>query len=302
MNDPQRLPLDNRAITIMVLLTMVWGFQQVTVKWALPDISGVMQGGLRSILSTVLLLAWARWQKIELFGRDGTLLSGIGAGLLFAAEFAFIFTGLSLTAASRMVVFVNLAPCFVVMGLALFVPGEHIGPRQWAGVLLAFAGVFVAFSEGFFGADRVSVLGDAFGLVAAFLWGATTVWIRATRLSAVTGTKCLFYQLAVSALLLPGGSVAIGEPGIVRWSATAVASLVFQGVVVAFASFLVWFWLLTRYYASRMAAYTFLSPLFGVLFGVVFLGERLSATFIAAVALVLAGITLVTWRGREQPA
>jgi drug/metabolite transporter (DMT)-like permease len=166
---------------------------------------------------------------------------------------------------------------------------------QWSGIFVAFAGLFVAFAEGFF-AGHGTWLGDLFGLIGAVFWAATTLLIRATRLGQVTATKTLFYQLAVSALFLPAASIVMREPGVVSLSATAIASLAFQGVIIAFASYLAWFWLLTRYLAGRLAVLSFLTPMFGVLCGVVFLGEALSGYFIVAALAVGAGIVLVNLR------
>ena len=278
---------------MMVVLCMCWGFQQITIKIAAAGISPVMQAGLRSIIATVLLLAWARLRRIPLFGRDGTLAGGLAAGVLFAGEFVFIYAGLAYTAASRMVVFVYLAPCLTALGLQWFVPGERLNAGQWSGVALAFLGVALAFADGFSMASGSTLIGDAFGVIAAVLWAATTVLVRSTRLTSASAAKTLFYQLAVSALVLPLVSLAMGEPGVGTLTPKVVASLAYQSVIVAFASYLAWFWLLTRYLAGRLAVFSFLTPLFGVAFGVIFLSEPLSAAFIGAALLVGAGIALV---------
>jgi drug/metabolite transporter (DMT)-like permease len=176
----ERKALDGRAFSLMLVLTALWGFQQVAIKLTAPDVSLVMQAALRTILAAGLLLAWARWRGIALFSRDGTLAAGIGAGLLFGGEFVFIYAGLEHTAASRMVVFIYLAPIVTALGVHWLVPGEHLSRTQWAGVLLAFAGVALAFGEGFLAAQGATLIGDLFGVIAAVLWGATTVLIRAT--------------------------------------------------------------------------------------------------------------------------
>src|SRR5207244_13369642 len=108
--------------------------------------------------------------------------------------------------------------------------------------------------------------------------------------------KTLFYQLAVSAIVLPVASILMREPGIVNLTPLAVVVLAYQGVIVAFASYLVWFWLLTRYYAARLSVLSFLTPMFGVICGVVFLSEPLTARFGLAALLVAAGIVLVNLR------
>jgi drug/metabolite transporter (DMT)-like permease len=291
-----RLPLDARAYALLLVCTMLWGLQQVAIKIALPQVAPLTQAAIRSIVAAVLLLGWARLRGIGLFGRDGTLAAGIVAGVLFGAEFCFIYAGLEHTTASRMVVFIYLAPVLTALGLALFVPGERLAAVQWAGVLLAFAGLVTAFADGLAAPGRSTLLGDAFGAIAAALWAATTVLIRGSALARATAEKTLAYQLGVSALLLPLAAWAIGEPAMVRIDAMAASSLLFQGVVVAFASYLAWFWLLTRYYAARLAVFSFLAPLFGVVFGVWLLGERLSPTFAVAAAMVGAGIGLVNLR------
>jgi len=291
-----RLPLDARAYATLLVCTMLWGLQQVAIKLALPSVSPLMQASIRSMLATVLLLGWAQWRGILLFRRDGTLAAGIAAGALFAGEFCFIYSGLAHTSASRMVVFVYLAPVLTALGLALFVPGERLAPLQWAGVLLAFAGLVAAFADGFGAPGQSTLLGDAFGVIAAALWAATTVLVRGSSLARVSAEKTLLYQVAISALLLPLAGWAIGEPGVMRIDAAAVGSLLFQSVVIAFASYLAWFWLLTRYYAGRLAVFSFLAPLFGVAFGVWLLGERLSPTFAVAALMVGAGIGLVNFR------
>ncbi len=292
-----RKPLDANAFSLMVLLTALWGFQQVAIKLAAVDVSLVMQAGLRSIIATILVFGWARARGIALFRRDGTLPAGLLAGALFAAEFIFIYSGLAHTTASRMVVFIYLAPVFTALGLHALVPGERLGPLQWLGTALAFSGVVLAFSDGFAAAGGGTWLGDLFGMLGALFWAATTVLIRATGLARTTATKTLLYQLAISALILPIVSILLGEKGVVTLSARALASIAYQGVIVAFASYLAWFWLLTRYLAGRLSVFSFLAPLFGVLAGVLVLDDPLTPSFLGAALLVAGGIVLVN-RGR----
>jgi drug/metabolite transporter (DMT)-like permease len=186
----ERSALDARAVSVMVLLTALWGFQQVTIKLIAADVSLVMQAAIRSLVATALVLLWSYFKKYNLFERDGTLVAGVAAGLLFAFEFVFIYGGLAHTNASRMSVFVYLAPPLTALGLHFFVAGERLGALQWGGVLVAFAGLVLAFSEGFFSGINTWV-GDLCGLVAAFLWASTTVLIRATSLARASATKTL---------------------------------------------------------------------------------------------------------------
>ena len=284
------------AFALMVLLCAVWGFQQVAMKIATAEISPIMQAALRSGLGAVLVFAWARWRGMVLFGRDGSLRPGLLAGLLFGLEFVFIFVGVERTTVSRMVVFLYTAPCFTVLGLHFFVPGERMAWRQWAGVMLAFAGLVLAFIDKASGGD---VLGDFFGVLAALFWAATTVLIRATSLARVTATKVLLYQLVVSAAVMFPLSWLVGERGIAVLSAPTLWAMAYQIVIVAFVSYLAWFWLLTRYLAGRLLVFSFLTPLFGVGFGMVLMFDQPSLHFILAAAMVVGGIVMVNMPSRK---
>ena len=293
----ERRPVDARGVAVMVLLCLIWGFGHVAAKFAGQGISLVFQSGVRSLVAVALLFAWARSRGEPLFARDGTLGPGILAGLLFAAEFVFLFAGLAYTDAARMVVFIYLTPCITAFGLHFLIPQERLDARQWAGVLVAFAGVALAFGDGF-ASGRGTLLGDFFGLVGAVFWALTTILIRATKLAAVSATKTLFYQLAVSGPLLLAASWAMGEPGVVALTAPVVLAFAYQCVVVAFASYLAWFWLLRQYLAARLSVFSFLTPLFGVAAGVLVLGEPLTPSFAGAALLVGAGILLVNLKQR----
>lgn len=266
----------------------------------------MFQAGLRSVIAAVLLWGWARTRGTPLFQADGTFGAGLAAGALFAGEFICVFFGLTLTSASHMAIFLYTAPCFTALGLHLFAPGERLQRTQWAGVGLAFAGIALAFADGFLKprAPGASVLaglaGDALGILGGAMWAATTVVVRSTALARASASKTLFYQLAVSAVVLVALAALFGQMSFARITPVALASLAYQSVIVAFVSYLSWFWLLTRYSASRLSVFTFLSPLFGVAFGVLLLGESVGWRFMSAAALVLTGIALVNAPPRRR--
>lgn len=218
----------------------------------------------------------------------------LAAGTLFGIEFLCIFIGLGHTTASRMAVFLYTAPIFTALGLHAFVPGEHLRPRQWLGIGVAFAGMVLAFADGMLhpAAGPSTSLGDALGV----LWSATTLVVRASRLSEAPAAKTLLYQLAVSAVLLLAMAAGTGQAWTANLTPTALASLAYQSVLIAFASYLVWFWLLRRYLASRLSVFSFLTPMFGVAFGVLLLHDPVGLRFALAAALVLSGILLVNLR------
>lgn len=293
MMEERKTHLDGSAMILMVVLCAAWGLQQVTIKVANEGISPVWQGSLRSIGAVFLVWAWAARRGLRLFERDGSLGPGLLAGVLFAGEFAFIYWGLNYTSASRGVVFLYTAPFMIALGAHWFLPGEKLRPLQWLGLAFAFAGVVSVFSESLSLPTRNQLIGDTMLFLGAVLWAATTLVIKGSRLNKVSPAKTLFYQLAASALVLPVVSVALGEPGVFALTPLVLACLAYQIVLVAFASYLAWFWLVAHYPAGRLAAFSFLTPLFGVLAGALLLAERVSAALAIALALVAAGIWLV---------
>ena len=275
------------------MLCATWGLQQTAVKIANDGIAPLLLVALRSIGGVALLMAWARWRGVALFARDGTLVPGLAAGVLFATEFALIYLGLALTDAARGVLFLYTAPFFVALGAHVFVPGDRLTAIKLAGLAAAFAGLVLALADGLSLPTRDEIAGDLLCLGGAALWGATTVLIKASRLARVSAEKTLFWQLGIAALMLTPLSWLAGESWVVTLTPAVTAAFAFQVVVVGFASYTAWFWLVRRYPASLLSAFTFLTPVFGVAFGALLLGERVGPLLLAALALIALGVWLV---------
>ncbi|MBU6494506.1 DMT family transporter [Pandoraea sp.] len=282
----------------MIVLCAIWGLQQVAIKVAVPTVPAVLQAGIRSTIATVLVMVWMASRGQPVWQRDGTQGAGLLAGLLFAGEFACVFIGLTHTTASRMAVFLYTAPCFTALGLHWFVSGERLRKSQWVGIGLAFSGMLLAFADGLSVSHtgHSTWLGDSLGILAGILWAATTVLVRASSLADASPSRTLLYQLAVSSIALLALAGIGGHWQIHAMPSLVAASLLYQAVVVAFVSYLAWFWLLTRYMASRLSVFSFLTPLFGVTFGVLLLGDQIGPRFLSAAAMVLTGIALVNLR------
>lgn len=293
--------VDGLAVALLIGCCALWGINQVAMKLALAEIPPLTQSALRSAGAALLLWGWSVARGIPLWQRDGTLRGGLLAGLLFAAEFGCMFVGLQYTTASRMVVFIYLAPFVVALGMPLISRSERLDAWQSTGLVLAFGGVVWAFAEGLGARKEGSLqwLGDALGIVAAVLWGATTLVMRASRLGSAAPEKTLLYQLAVSAAALAAAALLAAEPWPRQVGALSWAALGFQTVVVTFASYLVWFWLVRHYPATRISAFTLLTPVFGLLAGVVLLGEPVTTRLVLALAAVSCGIALVNRVGRR---
>lgn len=290
--------LDALAVTSLVLCCFLWGLNQVAAKVAMREVPPLWQAASRSLGGAVLVWLWARWRGIEIFRSDATWRGGLLAGALFAAEFVCVFIGLQFTTASRMVVFIYISPFVVALGMPFIAKAETLSRAQVAGLLLAFAGVAWAFAEGFSkpAAGPHQLLGDALGVLAGVLWGATTLAIRGTKLSSASAEKTLLYQLAISGLILASGALVAGSPVPSSLSPLAWSSMAFQVVIVTAFSYVVWFWLIRSYPATRLASFTLLTPVFGLMLGAALLGEPITTRLIVAVIAVAAGILLVNRR------
>lgn len=283
----------------MLMLCLIWALQQIVLKATAADISPVLQIALRSGIGAVLvgLLMWRRGERLSL--AEGPWQPGMVAGALFALEFLLVGEGLRHTSAAHMVVFLYTAPIFAALGLQWKLPAERLAPLQWLGILLAFAGIAIAFllREQGAGADWRRVLwGDFLGLSGGAAWGATTVVIRTTRLNALPASQTLLYQLVGAFALLLPAALLTGHTSF-HPTARVWASLAFQSVIVSFMSFLVWFWLLRHYLASRLGVFSFMTPLFGVVLGAWLLQEPIEPGFMGGALLVLAGVVLVSGHG-----
>lgn len=286
-------PLDALAAAVVVVLCLSWGFNQVAAKLAIHDIPPLIQAATRSFVAALLIGAWCRLRGIALLDRDGTLWFGLAAGFLFAIEFILIYQGLLYTTATRAVLFIYLAPFFVVIGARIVLPADRFGAAQWLGLGMSFAGMLVAFGVPTPALDPRQIIGDVMMVGAALFWAATTLIIKASPLTRVSAEKVMLYQLVVSGPIMAMAALAISERMTHMPSALALGSLVYQTVWVVSVTFVVWFALIAHYSASRLSAFTFLTPLFGVAAGYLVLNEPLTPAFAAAVALVAAGLILV---------
>src|ERR1700749_1981317 len=285
-------PLSPGAIALMLMLCLSWGFNQIAVKLVLPDIPPMLQAMIRSAgaLPVILGIGWLR--GVKFLRRDGTLGPGLFAGLLFGVEFVLIFRGLLLTSASRAVVFLYTAPFFVALGSYQFL-GERLRASQWAGLGLSFAGVALAIGVPQPDVDSSVLLGDLMVVGGGALWAATTLVAKGTALRNAAPEKALGYQVALSIPILGFAAWLSDEPITHPPASLSISLLAYQAVWVVGLTFVLWFALVKTYSASKLSAFTFITPLFGVAAGYIIMHDKLSLAFGAAALLVIAGLYLV---------
>ena len=292
VNSSAGRPLSAGAIALMLMLCFSWGFNQIAVKLTLPDIPSMLQATIRSLIAlpALLFIGWLRGAKF--FERDGTLVAGLCAGVLFGLEFVLIYQGLRFTSASRAVVFLYTAPFFVAFG-SHHLLGERLGASQWLGLALSFAGVALAIGVPQPNVDAHVLLGDLMLVCGGAIWGVTTLIAKGTRLRFVAPEKALGYQVAVSIPILIVAALFSGETMTRVPGPLAVSLVVYQAIWVVGITFTLWFSLVKTYSASKLSAFTFIAPLFGVIASYFIMHDTLTPVFGAAALLVIAGLFLV---------
>lgn len=296
----RRTAVDTAAVSLMLLLTFSWGLNGVAGKIANAGYNPVFLTVMRSAIAAVLVFLWCRWRGISLFDRDGTLWAGLSVGLLFGAEFLLIFIGLDHTSVARSTLMINTMPFWVLIG-AHFLLGERMSLASLGGLLLAFAGVAVIFSDKLSVPSPEAIKGDLMSLGAGAFWAATTIVIKATKLGRASAEKLLLYQLAVSAVVV-APLIPLAGPVLRDVSALTTSALLFQAIYVVAFTYLLWFWLMRRYPAAGLSSFAFLTPAFGVLLGGLLLGEPLTARLFVALGLIAAGLVIVNRPQRPKEA
>lgn len=292
--------IDALGATLLVSFSFLMGLNQVLIKLVNAGFSPAFQAGLRSLCALVPVLLFALVTRKRLSLTDGSFWPGVLCGTFFSIEFLLLFNALEYTSVNRASVLFYTMPVWVAVAAHFLIPGERLTPRRALGLVLAVGGVALAMLDKAPRPGPDALTGDLMCLLGAVFWAGIAITVRTTRLSRSEPEMQLVYQLAVSGPVMVVASLFFGDmirevtPGILGIFA-------FQVVVVVSIGFLTWFWVLRIYPASDMTSFSFLAPLFGIVSAWAVLGEAISPAVWGALALVGAGIALVSWRPRTVP-
>ena len=283
--------LDLKAVAILTGICMLWGFNAVAIKESNLGIAPVFCAGIRSVIAVMALALWMKVKKIPLF--PSNLMDGLVVGILFGSEFACLYASLLYTTGSSAWILLYASPFFHALGAHFFLKGDRLTVHKSTGLLLAFIGVIVLLSKNFGAPTWTGLVGDLLAFSAAALWALTTIFIKRRLVGSVSFHNTLFYQTLFSIPILFLISVFLKETPIDHLNAVIILSVAFQGIVVAFVSYLLWFYLVHEYPISRLSAFTFLTPVFAIISCVVFLHEPLTWKLLLSLILVSLGIYVV---------
>jgi len=290
--------LDLKAIITIILLAALWGFHPIAIKITNEGVAPIFASTLRSLIASICGVIYCLHKKQKLFHTDMMLFHGFMVGLLFGLEFACMYFGMLYTDAARSVVFVYTAPFVVAIGAHLFLRGDRLTFQKTMGLVLAFIGVYIVFQGKPKAAKATMLLGDVLQIMAAIFWGATTVYIKKFMAEKIHPINTFLYQLIFSTPILFIVSLILEKDSVYQINFSIITFMFYQSIIVAFISYLIWFKLIHAYSVSRLSAFTFFTPIFGVLFGILFLKEELTVSLMIGLPLVCLGIYLVNWRKR----
>ncbi len=290
------------AVLTMLTLALLWGANMAMVKLAAGELPPIFQAGLRSAVAAACLWGYMRYRRIAVFPGRAVAGPGLVLGLLFGLEFGLLYPGMILTSVARSYLLLYTAPFFVAVGAHFWLAGDRLNRLKVGGLVLAFTGLVLLFAQGLGGFSGRALMGDALSLLAGALWGATTLYLKRFLAQRALAVQTLFYQLFFSASPLLLASLLLEDFSTARLTGFGALSLFYQSVIVAFISYLAWFVLILRHPASLVQAFTFFTPLAGVLIsGVLILGEPVGPRLVAAMALTSLGLVLVNRPPRPAP-
>ena len=283
--------LDFKAALVLIVICLIWGLNAVAIKFSNAGIAPIFCAGLRSVIATVGLLIWMLWRRVELFPdriKDGLLI-----GCMFGAEFGLVYTALLYTTVSSTWILLYTSPFFHALGAHFFLDGDHLNLRTSGGLMLSFVGILILLSKHLGLPSIQQFAGDLLAIGAAAFWAMTTIYIKRRLVAVVSPYHTLFYQTLFSIPILFLMSFLLQETPIRTINSLIVLSLAYQGIIVAFISYLVWFYLVHSYPVSRLSSFTFLTPVFATLAGILMLKEPLTLKLILSLVFVSIGIYVV---------
>jgi drug/metabolite transporter (DMT)-like permease len=287
---------------LLLLVCAIWGGNAVSIKFSNQGIPPLLAATIRSAAAGFLVLLWAKFKGHGVFFPRGARRHGVMIGLLFGLDFLFLYWSVSFTTASRATIFLYSHPFWVALGAHFFVDQDRLHPGKAAGLILAFAGLWMVFRIQSPLLPENNWIGDVMGLAAAVFWAATTLYIkRISQTVTLNHYQTLFSQLVFAIPVLLGGSLLFEHDYTIVPAAQVVWAMAYQIVVVAFFSYTLWFWMIHNFAVSGLTAFTFLAPVFGVVFGAVILSEPVGMRVWFGLALVCCGIYLVNRSPKTRP-
>ena len=296
---PAGRPPDWRLTSVMLGLTALIGFNSSTVRVLVQEMGPMMGLALRGAVGLVPLTIYGLMRGESFRYRGEPLLHLLIASLLFSLEFINIYQGARYTTAGHVSILLNTSPLFTAIFAHFIIRDDRLYAVKICGLTVATAGIVLLFSEQLWNeSGEASLYGDALVLLGALAWGLFTVYVKRTLSHVYSGFQILYMQVLISTPIFAIASWIIEPDPFFAFTYRTLGIVVFQGFFMVFLTYLVFMSMLRTYAASSVISYTLLSPIWGVSWGIVLLGEPASWEIFLTLATVGGGLYLVNRRRR----
>jgi drug/metabolite transporter (DMT)-like permease len=293
-------PLDLFSTALTILLCAIWGGAFVAIKVGTFDMPPLGAGAIRFCLTALVLLAWARYQQVPLLHGVAEVKSLAVLSAMFLYTNITAYVGTSLTTSGRAAVFFYTQPIFLAMLAPYFLPGDRVTVRKICGLGLALCGIIALFFTKLGGGFSTTLIGDVIVLSGALMTAFSSIATKRTA-GRIHPVALICWQSLLSFPFLALLSWGFESDRAFVFSGRAVASILYLGLFSAAFGFVAFAWLIQRKPATRVAALTFLTPVFGVGYSWVLLNEHLSPIQLLGVAGVCLGVYIVNSGGIPRP-
>jgi drug/metabolite transporter (DMT)-like permease len=280
---------------LFVFMGVVFGAAFPAIEVGLVDAPPLLFAALRFYLSALLLGACAAvvadWRP-RVRADWGAVLAG---GVFSIGGVGFLFVGQQYTTSGVAAIVYSLGPVFTVVCAWVFLPAERVSRRAAVGVVIGLVGTLLVVGPSPGGLASADFVGKALIVVAtvtSVALGPVLIRRVGTRMPAVTLTA---WALAIGAVLLHAGSLALGETQTVPTTHSFLAVVVYLGVVSSGVGFALYFWLLARTGPLYTNLVVYVEPVVAVLIGWLWLDETVSTLALVGFVVVVVGFVVVKY-------
>lgn len=289
------IPVGWMSAVLALLVSVTRGGNQVAIKIALVAMAPLWTAFWRMSVSCLTILVWSRIQGVELWPQRHEWHHLRLLSLVFFIQIAMLHTGADWTSPAYATALINTAPIFANLISPYFVPQDRLTWTRVTGLAIAFSGACIVL----FGQPEMNIaphplLGNALITVSGCLVGARSVYVQRI-VQKMPSSRAIFWQIA---LALPGfalGAMWIDDPvqrAPLSWE--PVLAIAYQGVFVGGVALIVWVYLLKRHTPGSITAFSFATPIAGLVLAALLFGEQLGVRLLLGLLAVLVGIMLVS--------
>jgi drug/metabolite transporter (DMT)-like permease len=303
--DSEQQPLGLRAVMLVLFITVLWSGNPVAVRFSVDTLPPVFVAAIRFSLATILMFFWCRAAGNRLRLTPGQWKPCLLAGLGMFLQIATFNVGVTMSNSSHATMLINTYVFWVLIFEHVLVRSLRWDLRKFSGVTLAAIGVVLVVTRSDSATldaatnDLPTLRGDLILLGSALILSVKTLFIKAT-LRTIEPGKLVFWQNLTSVLMFFAWSSLTETVDLSLVTTPTVVAVVYQGIFVGGVCFAIQAVLLRRHAASQIAVFSFATPLFGILFAVIFRGDPVTPWLFVAVACVALGILLVNLRSRRD--